>query len=64
MVADAMDGNPDLPAMMNSVVPMRRIALPEEIADVVVFMTSPRSSFVTGVGWIVDGGMTLQVQTY
>lgn len=58
-----MKGNPNLPMMVNSAVPMRRLALPEEIADVVVFMTSPRSSFVTGVGWIVDGGLTLSVQT-
>ncbi|KAI0147401.1 short-chain dehydrogenase/reductase SDR [Xylariaceae sp. FL1272] len=64
MVQDAMDNNTNLSVMMSSVIPMRRIATPEEIADVVVFMTSPRSSYVTGVGWIVDGGMTLQVQTY
>ncbi|KAI0199296.1 hypothetical protein F4808DRAFT_471604 [Astrocystis sublimbata] len=63
MVQDAMDSNPNLSGMMDSVIPLRRIASPEEIADVVVFMTSPRSSYVTGVGWIVDGGMTLQVQT-
>lgn len=64
MVEEAMNGNPELSVMMKSVIPMGRIAFPEEIADVVVFMTSSRSSYVTGVGWIVDGGMTLQVQTY
>ncbi|KAH7038341.1 uncharacterized protein B0I36DRAFT_237566, partial [Microdochium trichocladiopsis] len=63
MVQEAMDGNPKLPAMMSSVIPMRRIASPEEIADVILFMTSPGASYVTGVGWIVDGGLTLQVQT-
>jgi len=59
-----MHGNPNLTTLIQSVVPMRRMASPEEIADVVVFMTSPRSSYTTGVGWIVDGGLTLQVQTY
>ncbi|KAL2789396.1 3-oxoacyl-reductase [Aspergillus keveii] len=63
MVEEALNGNPNLDGMMKSVVPMKRIAFPEEIADIVVFMTSPRSSYVTGVGWIVDGGLTLQVQT-
>ncbi|KAJ5952080.1 uncharacterized protein N7479_010493 [Penicillium vulpinum] len=63
MVTAAIDGNPDLPGMMKTVIPMSRIAEPEEVADVVLFMTSPRSSYVTGVGWIVDGGTTLQVQT-
>jgi NAD(P)-dependent dehydrogenase (short-subunit alcohol dehydrogenase family) len=62
MVDAAIDGDPNLPKMMKVVIPMSRIAKPEEIADVVLFMTSPRSSYVTGVGWIVDGGLTLQLQ--
>lgn len=62
MVDAAMNGDANLPKMMQSVLPMARIAKPEEIADVVLFMTSPRSSYVTGAGWIVDGGLTLQVQ--
>ncbi|ROV98481.1 hypothetical protein VPNG_08536 [Cytospora leucostoma] len=63
MVRAAMDGDPNLPKMMKSIIPMQRIAKPEEIADVVMFMMSPRSSYVTGVGWIVDGGTTLQVKS-
>ncbi|KAI1390621.1 uncharacterized protein F4822DRAFT_393758 [Hypoxylon trugodes] len=65
MLEDAMNDSPNLSeTMMNSVVPLGRTATPEEIADVVVFTTSPRSSYVTGVGCIVDGGATLQVKTY
>ena len=63
MVSAAIDGDANLPTMMKAVIPMGRIATAEEIADVVLFMVSPRSSYVTGVGWIVDGGTTLQVQT-
>ncbi|KAK5996477.1 Short-chain dehydrogenase srdC [Cladobotryum mycophilum] len=63
MVDAAIEGNPELPKMMKAIIPMSRIAQPEEIADVVLFMTSPRSSYVTGVGWLVDGGTTLQVQS-
>ena len=63
MVDAAIEGNEDLPRLMKTIIPMSRIAKVEEIADVVLFMTSPRSSYVTGVGWIVDGGTTLQVQT-
>ncbi|KAI0449668.1 short-chain dehydrogenase/reductase SDR [Xylaria acuta] len=62
MVSAAVEGNSELPKMMKTVIPMSRIASPEEIADVVMFMTSPRASYVTGVGWLVDGGTTLQVQ--
>ena len=52
-----------LPESMLDTIPMSRVAQTEEIADVVLFMTSPAASYVTGVGWIVDGGTTLQLQT-
>jgi 3-oxoacyl-[acyl-carrier protein] reductase len=37
-------------------IPLGRLATPEEIADVVVFLCSERSSTVTGAAWSVDGG--------
>ena len=37
-------------------VPMRRFGTPEEIADVIVFLASERSGYVTGAAWSVDGG--------
>jgi NAD(P)-dependent dehydrogenase (short-subunit alcohol dehydrogenase family) len=37
--------------------PLGRLARPEEIADVVVFVASPRASFVHGADVLVDGGM-------
>ena len=36
--------------------PLGRLAEPEEIAAVVVFLCSPRSSYVTGAAWSADGG--------
>jgi len=39
-------------------VPMRRVAGPEEIADVVAWLLSDQSGYVTGVAMPVDGGFT------
>jgi NAD(P)-dependent dehydrogenase (short-subunit alcohol dehydrogenase family) len=36
--------------------PLGRLAEPEEIAAVVVFLCSDRASYVTGAAWSVDGG--------
>lgn len=38
--------------------PLRRIALPEEVADVVCFLASERASFLSGITVTVDGGIT------
>jgi len=42
--------------------PFRRLGTPEEVADVVAFIASPRSSFVTGANILVDGGATSGLQ--
>jgi 3-oxoacyl-[acyl-carrier protein] reductase len=42
--------------------PMGRMGKPEEVANAVVFLASPRASFITGTNLICDGGMTQRVQ--
>lgn len=37
---------------------LKRKGTPEEIANVIVFLLSDESSFVTGAVWPVDGGWT------
>jgi 3-oxoacyl-[acyl-carrier protein] reductase len=39
-----------------SSIPLRRIAEPEEVADLVAFLASERASFINGAHVIIDGG--------
>ena len=41
--------------------PMGRMATPEEIANVVVFLSSAAASFVSGTNVVVDGTMTTRI---
>jgi len=44
-------------AALVSTVPIKRLATPEEIADVIVFVGSAKASYMTGASIPVDGGM-------
>jgi NAD(P)-dependent dehydrogenase (short-subunit alcohol dehydrogenase family) len=40
-------------------IPLRRIGVPEEVADVAVFLASDAARYVTGQELLVDGGLTI-----
>lgn len=48
-----------LRAEVENMHPLRRMAQPKEIAEVVAFLASERASFVTGAVYVVDGGLTI-----
>lgn len=44
--------------MLQREVALRRLGTPDEVADFVLFLASPRSAFATGAVYVVDGGQT------
>ena len=44
--------------VLGETTPMHRASQPEEIAEVVAFLASPRASYVTGALVAADGGRT------
>jgi 3-oxoacyl-[acyl-carrier protein] reductase len=52
------EDNPGVMSYIRSEVPLGRFGRPAEIADVTVFLSSDRASFVTGACITVDGGQT------
>jgi glucose 1-dehydrogenase len=49
--------DPELMAELNAAIPLGRLAEPEEIADLVVWLASDQASYVTATTFIADGGM-------
>jgi 3-oxoacyl-[acyl-carrier protein] reductase len=56
-LADQQEGDRDgVLARVAAGRPLGRLASPEEIAAVIVFLCSDRASYVTGAAWSADGG--------
>ena len=45
-------------AERDDLVPLGRVATPEDIADVIVFLLGPDARYVSGHDLVVDGGIT------
>jgi NAD(P)-dependent dehydrogenase (short-subunit alcohol dehydrogenase family) len=54
--ASALTGNPQIMKMMLSLIPLARMAQPNEIAPAVLFLASPAAAYITGTSLAVDGG--------
>ena len=55
---DRFTGTAEKRAGIPATVPLKRVGKPEEIAQVIVFVSSDKASFITGASYIVDGGKT------
>ena len=55
--------NPALLDLHRQVIPLGRMAASGEIANVIAFLCSDKASYITGQEIVVDGGLTLALQT-
>jgi NAD(P)-dependent dehydrogenase (short-subunit alcohol dehydrogenase family) len=55
-LADQQGDREDALAKVAAGRPLGRLAEPEEVASVIVFLCSERASYVTGAAWSADGG--------
>jgi NAD(P)-dependent dehydrogenase (short-subunit alcohol dehydrogenase family) len=60
LVENIIARDPEAEAQLLSMIPMQRLATAEEIAEVVIWLCSDASSFVTGHAMLVDGGVVAQ----
>lgn len=56
-----MQADPDkVNEMIATKVPLQRFGLPEEVSDLVLFLSSVKASFITGACFVIDGGQTIR----
>jgi len=60
MVSGMLESQPEAMAELMKEVPIRRLGRAEEVADAVMWLCSPASSFVIGHALPVDGGYTVR----
>lgn len=63
LVQKAREQTPGLDDMIKKVVPMGRIAMAEETADAIIYLSSPKSSYVTGCALALDAGTIVAIQS-
>lgn len=56
----ALKANPNELKTLRSEIPLGRMANPEEIAGLVIFLASDAAAYITGATYVIDGGMTKQ----
>ena len=59
MILDSPDPEKALQTLVRQV-PLRRIGKPDDVANIIVYLASDESTFVTGTEMVIDGGVIAQ----
>lgn len=57
--SDYLVSDPDVLAGILPAIPLGRVGQPEEVANLVLFLASDESSYITGHEFVIDGGYTI-----
>lgn len=59
MVQDCIEANPLVGQLISTITPLKRAAFPDEVADSIIFLSSPFASFINGTDLPIDAGLRL-----
>lgn len=51
-----MEDSGKMKALLQNI-PLNRLGMPEDVADLAVFLASDKSSYITGSTYVIDGGL-------
>lgn len=60
-ISGAVLEDPNMKKRILSRIPLRRVAEPQEVGDLVAFLASDKAAFMTGEGFVIDGGQRMHV---
>ena len=59
MVASGIQRKPGLAKVIQRSCPGGRMAMPEEVAEAILFLCQPSATYINGINLVIDGGQSL-----